>query len=399
MGKGKILVCSHWLEIGGAESALIGLLDELVKSEYEIHLFLCRHTGELMPHIPEGVHLLPEDVSAACVATKISDAIRCGAIGTVLGRAFAKIRSWRHNPKEHMKDSNRAIEYSHRYVYKFVRSINPGTKYDLVLSFLAPHYIAAFRTTGKVKVAWIHTDYKAIDVDATTEKKVWEKFDKIVAVSSTCAQSFTEVYPTLADRVVVIENIMSAKLVHQQTGLIDVSTEMPDDSLRLLSIGRFCFQKNFDNVPEICARLLKNGLNVKWYIVGFGEDEQLLRQKIAEANMKDRVIILGKKENPYPYIKACDLYVQPSRYEGKSVCVREAQLLGKPVVITNYATSSSQLENGVDGVIVPMDNEGCASGISELLRAPEQMKMLIRNCRMRDYTNGSEIQKIISFVK
>ena len=78
--------------------------------------------------------------------------------------------------------------------------------------------------------------------------------------------------------------------------------------------------------------------------------------------MQERVIILGKKNNPYPYMRACDLYVQPSRYEGKAVTVREAQLLGKPVVITNYATSASQLEDGADGVIVPMDNAGCAEG-------------------------------------
>ena len=100
--------------------------------------------------------------------------------------------------------------------------------------------------------------------------------------------------------------------------------------------------------------MIRAGLDVYWYIIGFGADEQLIRRKIAECGMDGRVVLLGKKENPYPYIVACDLYVQPSRYEGKCVAVREAQMLGKPVVITNYATSASQLEDGVDGVIVPM---------------------------------------------
>lgn len=68
---------------------------------------------------------------------------------------------------------------------------------------------------------------------------------------------------------------------------------------------------------------------------------------------------LGKNLNPYPYICRCDLYVQPSRYEGKCVSVKEAQMLRKPVVITNYATANSQVENGVDGIIVTMDNEKC----------------------------------------
>ena len=115
--------------------------------------------------------------------------------------------------------------------------------------------------------------------------------------------------------------------------------------------------------------------------------------------MEDRVILLGKKDNPYPYMKACDLYVQPSRYEGKCVSVREAQLLGKPVVIARYATSASQLEEGVDGVIVPQDNAGCADAVAELLKNPEKMEELSRNCAGRDYSNGAEINKLYEFMK
>lgn len=125
----------------------------------------------------------------------------------------------------------------------------------------------------------------------------------------------------------------------------------------------------------------------------------MIRQRIAETKMEDRVIILGKKENPYPYIKACDLYVQPSRYEGKCISVREAQLLCKPVVITRYATSASQLENGVDGVIVPMDNEGCAEGIVQLLKDLKRMKQFSAACAQRDYTNAREVEKLYKLLK
>ena len=83
--------------------------------------------------------------------------------------------------------------------------------------------------------------------------------------------------------------------------------------------------------------------------------------------MENNVILLGKQANPYPYILWCDCYIQPSRFEGKSVAVKEAQMLGKPVIITNYNTAPSQLENGVDGIIVPQDNEGCAKGIYEII--------------------------------
>ena len=114
--------------------------------------------------------------------------------------------------------------------------------------------------------------------------------------------------------------------------------------------------------------ILNSDINVKWYLIGFGGDESMIRQKIQEYGMEDHVIILGKKTNPYPYMAECDLYVQPSRYEGNCVSVHEAQILKKPVVITDYPTAHSQLTDGIDGVIVPMDNKGCAEGITKLLK-------------------------------
>ena len=98
--------------------------------------------------------------------------------------------------------------------------------------------------------------------------------------------------------------------------------------MKLLSIGRFTHAKNYDNVPDIARRIVTDyGIDdLRWYIIGFGGDEQLIRRNIDRAGMQEHVVLLGKKSNPYPYIKACDLYVQPSRYEGKSVTVREAQI-------------------------------------------------------------------------
>jgi glycosyltransferase involved in cell wall biosynthesis len=130
--------------------------------------------------------------------------------------------------------------------------------------------------------------------------------------------------------------------------------------------------------------------NLKWYIVGFGGDEPLIRQKIAEASMEDHVILLGKKENPYPYIKACDIYVQPSRYEGKSVTVREAQVLCKPVIVTSYPTARSQVKDGVDGVIVPQENEACARGMADAIKNTDLLNSLSSYLQRNDY--GNEVQ-------
>ena len=114
--------------------------------------------------------------------------------------------------------------------------------------------------------------------------------------------------------------------------------------------------------------------------------------------MEDKVILLGKRSNPYPYIKACDLYVQPSRYEGKAVTVREAQILCKPVVVTNYPTAKSQILDGRDGIIVPMDVKGCAEGIISLIKDSERQGRLVSYLKEHDYGNESEIEKIYSLL-
>ena len=171
-----------------------------------------------------------------------------------------------------------------------------------------------------------------------------------------------------------------------------VDKEMNAKGIKILSIGRFCKAKNFDNVPEICQRIRERGMDITWYLIG--RDEELIKRKIAEANMQEYVKILGKKENPYPYIQACDVYIQPSRYEGKCVTVREAQMLGKPVIITNYETAKEQLESGVEGIIVPMQNQECADQIFDLLNNNCLLEQLSFNCQMRKYSNKEEVKKI-----
>ena len=227
---------------------------------------------------------------------------------------------------------------------------------------------------------------------------MWEGYDAICGVSEQVTTAFDTEFPELSHLTGTVENILPQNLIERQSNTPqgEMQKEKP---FKLLSVGRFSEQKNFDNVPDICRRLVADGLDVTWYLIGYGGDEALIRQKIAEAGMQERVIVLGKKDNPYPYMRACDLYVQPSRYEGKAVTVREAQLLGKPVVITDYATSGSQLEDGVDGLIVPVDNAGCAAGIAALLRDPARMQRLSENCEKRDYTNSAEVEKIYALME
>ena len=395
----KILIFSHAMELGGAERSLLGLLEAIDKTKYQADLFLMRHDGELLPFVPKDINLLPEAPAYTVLARPMAQTVKEGHLLITAARLCGKIAAARFAKVHAHKESMVALEYSHKYTRRFMPPVQPNTEYDLAISFLTPHYFVAEKVRAKKKIAWIHTDYTHINVDVTSELAMWSKYDRIASISDAVTESFLKVFPSLASRIVLIENILPEKLVRTDA-TADVSAEMPDDgTVRLLSIGRFSSAKNFDNVPDICRRLLEMGLAVKWYLIGYGGDEALIRRKITESGMEEHVMILGKKDNPYPYIAACDLYVQPSRYEGKAVTVREAQMLGKPVVITNYATSASQLEDGVDGIVVPMDNAGCAEGIAALLRSPEKMAQLAENCRERDYSNAQEIEKIYNMME
>ena len=396
--KHTILIFSQAMELGGVERSLLGLLDSIDYDRYDVDLFLMRHSGELMPYLNPKAKLLPEIPQYASLAVPMASLVKSGQLDVLCGRLQGKLaarRFDRRHPSE--KPSVTALTYSHKYTLRSMPPISSKT-YDLAISFLTPHYFARERVRAKKYAAWIHTDYAALSFDRAAELAMWSRYDAICGVSEQASRSFQTAFPELSDKIQTVENILPRELTAKQAE--QPQTDMPSDgAVKILSVGRFCDAKNFDNVPDICRRLMENGLDVKWYLIGYGGEEPLIRQKIAEAGMQERVIILGKKDNPYPYMRACDLYVQPSRYEGKAVTVREAQLLGKPVVITNYATSGSQLEDGVDGVIVPMDNAGCAAGIAALLRDPARMQQLSENCAKRDYTNSAEVEKIYALME
>lgn len=393
-----ILIVSHAMELGGAERSLLGLLNAIDPSEYQVDLFLMRHEGSLLEDIPENINLLPEIPVYTVLARPLKNVIKEKHFVLASARILGKLKSKNYEKRRNIVDSGVGLEYSHKYTAPFMPKIQKQKEYDMAISFLTPHYFVEKKVKAKRKIAWIHTDYSKVQINVVSELKMWSTYDNIVSISEAVTQSFITVFPSLKDKIVVIENILPMQLIKRQMNEFDVSKEMSGEGIKLLSIGRYCTAKNFDNIPNICSQILKRGVMITWYIIGFGGDEALIKRRIQEENMESHVILLGKKENPYPYMKACDIYVQPSRYEGKSVAVREAQLLGKPVVITNYATADSQLEDGVDGVIVPMDNKSCAKGIAEAIENKTLQQKIVENQRKSDYTNMEEVQKLYTLI-
>ncbi len=398
MSKPRIFINMHYMELGGAERALLGLLNTLDTNKVDVDLFLNQHTGEFMPLIPKKINLLPERRGYNAIERPMLQVLKEGQYGIVLGRLKArKLHRKYHKSLTDIEKSfdSSSFHYVAECVQPYVPPLDDLGEYDLAISFLQPHNIVLNKVKAKKKIAWIHTDYSSIHVNAKLELPVWAGFDFIASISPDCTRSFLQTFPTLKDKIIEIENILSADFIRQQAELLGVDDEMAKPGINLLSVGRYCHAKNYDNVPEITKWIVELGFpDLKWYIIGFGGDEPLIRQRIAEAGMENHVILLGKKDNPYPYIKACDIYVQPSRYEGKSVTVREAQVLCKPVIVTNYPTAHSQIKDGVDGIIVPLDNDGCARAIANAVKNVDLLNSISSYLTKHDYGNESEVSKV-----
>lgn len=386
--KDILVVFTGSMELGGIERSLLGLLDSIDYNEYNVDLFLYAHHGPLMYLINENVNVLPEEKELAYLRESFGTKLKNRAYYSAYMRC-----------KEAVISKFTHINHDEMWAEIMRKKVKPIKKhYDLALGFFRPFDLIDEKIYADIKVGWIHTDYSSAGEDLELLRKDYAKMDYIVGVSDQTVRTFIELFPEFESKVIISENIISESFMKSEADKLDVSNEMDDSCFKLLSIGRFCEAKNFDNIPEIASIIKSKGVDFKWYIIGYGADENLIKSKIAQYNMEDTVIILGKKENPYPYIKACDIYVQPSRYEGKCVAVREAQILNKPVIITNYASSKSQLQDGFDGLIVPMDKQGCADGIVKVIDDKDLQNQLIENTKKTDYSNSKEIEKLYKLI-
>ena len=397
--KPRILIAMHYMELGGAESALLGLLQSHDPQKADIDLFLYDHVGELMQYIPDIVNLSPKVEAYSMLERPISELFRKGFWGIALGRIAARFFA-KHEIKNNIEkfDDISVYYFIAKYVTPFLPKINPSVEYDLAISFLQPHLYVLKKVRARKKLAWLHTDYSKVFV-SQKEEFVWCQFDFIAAISEEVGNSFVRRFPKLESKIISIENILSSKFIRERSKEREVS--LFGNGIRLLTIGRYSYPKKLEEIPILTAKLLKTFPNLKWYIIGYGNptEEKKIMDGIEKAGVKDCVVLLGKQTNPYPFIKECDVYVQPSRYEGKSITVREAQILCKPVVITAYPTASSQIQDGIDGVIVPLDIELCANALTSFLKNKAHQAEIVNYLSKHDYGNESEINKIYQLAK
>lgn len=382
----SIFIAIHYLELGGVERSLLALLNILPKEKYAIDLFVYKHGGELMYQIPGHVNLLPEIKQYASIEKPLKSVLFSSNWKIGIARLIAKFKHRIFSFRKKSVNDHSIFQYVANEVTPLLPEIN-HKNYDLAISYLTPHNIVLEKIYARKKIAWIHTDYSTISINKELELPVWNGYHQIVSISDAVCHSFLSVFPELNKKTIKIENFLDVDFIRKSADDFSVTSEIPNigEEISVCSVGRFCHAKNFDNAVWMCKYLIDKGLKIKWYIVGYGGDEDIIKAEIVKAEMQNNFILLGKKNNPYPYIKACDFYIQPSRYEGKAITVQEAQILYKPVIITRYPTSSSQINDGEDGIIVPLNNHEAANAIAEFIQNIDLQKKIIENLKNKTY--------------
>jgi len=397
--KKSILIALYNMEIGGIERSLINMLENIDYDQYAVDLLIYQHTGELMELIPVRVNILSEIKKYSLFRKPIIQCVKEGNLMIPIVRMMSKYladiksRRWKFQEGSGYIQMQLSMKYSSLFL-----PVLPKI-YDLAISYAWPHDIIARNVKAHKKIAWVHTDYSVLEIDNELDLSVWNKFDYIAAVSEECSNSFLKQYPSLKEKVIVIENLTSplyiSKMAEQGTEEIPFN----DHHFNLLSVGRLSYVKGFDMAVRALRILHDKGLtDIKWYVVGYGGFENDLINLIIENKLENSFILLGKKTNPYQFMKACDLYVQPSRYEGKAVTVTEAMILGKPILITDYPTAKSQVVDGEDGYICDLSVSGLVEGIERLYSEDNLRNRLKRNVIEKDYRNSHELDKVYQII-
>ena len=266
-------------------------------------------------------------------------------------------------------------------------------RYDAALFFCCEPIMAGRVDAGRTAV-WVHTDWGRFHPIRALVNRLFPRADLIVNVSDQAKESFDRLLdPCHRNRSVVIGNTLSKDWMMKRAAERDVPKK---EGLRILSVGRLSEPKNFFRALDAAKSLSDRGLAFDWKIVGGGELEAALRKRLSELGLEGRVTLEGAVSNPYPYYRWADLFVCTSDWEGKSVSVCEAQAFALPTLITRYGTASSQLEDGVDGMIVDLSAEAVADGIARLAADEGLRRRLADTCASRDYTNRRELARVMA---
>ena len=386
--KKKVAILLPWLKMGGTNKIALHFMKEL--SQYcDVTLILSEHTGELLSQLPDNIHLIvdtmrpfkdifKEDLRKLRIGRLLEDAVYYGHI----------------KMKKDSVDNYRYLVQRHGYISE--------TEFDCAISYhgQSPERLLnlLYRIHAKKKVAWIHGEFSNTADHCRRMNVYYDQLDRMFFVSNHTLNSFLDKFTMDRSKCTVYYNPIDRQEILDKAGL-SCEPEFDPAFINLLTVGRVSAEKGQDMIPAVTRRLLDAGHNVRWYIVGDGDTRPKVESLIRRYGVEENVILLGTKTNPYPYMRSCDLYVQPSYTEGYSTTICEAGMLGKAIVGTKPSGGIyDQITNGEDGFIVDATVDGLAEGIRTLIEDKALRNQFETNIQKKNFEGKGEIQKFFDFI-
>lgn len=396
--KKKILFVINTLGQAGAERALITLLSYIDKNQYDVYLYVMLNQGELVDEVPGYVQILNHHISPKSLHGKagerelVKEVLTCGLRhGSGLRQIGSIVRNYKRMKQQDRVQLDKLLW----------RTVADGGKrfpmeFDLAIAYLegASTYYVADYVLAKKKVAWVHVDVNEAGYTRELDGDSYDKIDHIYGVSHEVKDAFLTLHPECKEKTSVIENIISVEDI-QKKSKEEYSSEFDKNSFCLLTVGRLHQQKAYDVAIDAMKLVKEKRGDIKWYVVGDGPLKEELQKKIKDEDLENEFILLGHRKNPYPCYADCDIYIQATRFEGKSISIREAKALGCPLIVSNVSGNREQIEDGKNGLLCELTKESIAEKIlylsdNEALR--QQMSEMNRN--EKDDHHLEELKKL-----
>lgn len=404
--KKKLLFVINTLGHAGAETALLELMRRLEPKRYEIYLYVLMGQGEMVRELPAYVKLLNTRYDDSSV---LSGEGKRRLQGKVLRALFSRGTFLRLAPYMTARFFG-MLQKGRILPDKLLwRAMSDGgerfaMRFDLAVAYLeggATYYVAD-HVDARRRAAFVHVDYERAGYTRALDRGCYLKYDRIFAVSDEVRKAFLGVYPECAERTDVFHNILDVEAIRRKAGGKAGEEEVPDyfadgyQGMRILSVGRLTAQKAFEVSIQAMKLLKERGEQVRWYVLGDGDQRRTLEELVRRLGLEEDFVMPGAVDNPYPYMTQADIYVHASRFEGKSIAIQEAQILGKAILVSDCSGNREQVTDGVDGRMCELTPEGICEGVIELLHDPEKRERFGRAAAEKNADSEAELAKLLS---
>lgn len=377
----KILFVLDERKMGGVSILLEDILSKLNLEKFEVDVLILHNHGERLERLPSNVHLLSGTSYFNVIDQPLHDLIKRKNF-ILLWKKVALVFSLKTGfiMKKLVKERKKILT----------------KEYDVEIAFKSG-FCSIFTAVGnsKKKISWIHEDYRTNDATKKYHRlfeKVFSKMHAVVGITPDVVTAFQEKYPNCTN-IMVIKNLVNTdKIIEKSQELVS----FPKDKLTFISVGRLHEVKGYDRLIHACSRLVQEGIwkDSVLSIIGDGNEYETLHQLIQELNLQNKVYLLGRKDNPYAYMKQADLFLLSSRTEGFGNVMIESMILQVPVLATRVANIDETLRHETYGFIVKNSEEGIYQGLKNIFLYPELLTEKKRALKNYHYDNEQIMKQI-----